>query len=182
MYQPYICEGEHVGLRVLDPLDLAGDYPKWLNDAEVCRFNSHAVFPAMLAELERYVASVSTQPDKLILAIVDKMQGRHIGNVSLQRIHPVYRSAELAILLGDKSSWGKGIGAESCELIVRHGFTKLNLHRIHCGTAEGNLGMRRIAERLGMRQEGIRREALYLEGKYVDLYEYGVLRDEFLAR
>jgi hypothetical protein len=78
MYQPYICDGDRVGLRALEQRDLAGDYPKWLNDADVCRFNSHGVFAAMLAELEQYVTSVSKQRDKLVLAIIDAAAERGI--------------------------------------------------------------------------------------------------------
>ncbi len=182
MSQPMICEGERVGLRALERSDLAGDYPKWLNDPEVSRFNSHGVFPHMRPELEAYIDSVTLRTDCLVLAIIDKSRDRHVGNVSLQSIDTVYRNAELAILLGDRASWGQGLGAEACALIVRHGFEALNLHRIYCGTAEGNLGMRGIAKRLGMTQEGVRRDALFLDGEYVDSIEYGVLRDEFLSR
>ena len=182
MTQPFMCDGDRVGLRALELADLEGDYPKWLNDPEVSRFNSHGVFPHMRRELEAYIGSVSMARDRLVLAIIDRSRNVHIGNVSLQRIDQVNRSAELAILLGDRPSWGSGFGAEACELITRHGFEKLNLHRIHCGTAAANVGMRRIAEKLGMQQEGVRREALFLEGRYVDLLEFGVLRDEFLAR
>jgi len=58
----------------------------------------------------------------------------------------------------------------------------MNLHRIHCGTVAQNTAMRRIAEGLGMRAEGIRRQAVYLAGEYTDVHEFGILRDEYLAR
>ena len=31
-----------------------------------------------------------------------------------------------------------------------------------------------------MREEGLRREAIYKNGRYLDIVEYGVLRHEFL--
>ena len=33
--------------------------------------------------------------------------------------------------------------------------------------------MRRVAERLGMREEGVRREAAFKDGQRVDVMEYG---------
>jgi RimJ/RimL family protein N-acetyltransferase len=42
--------------------------------------------------------------------------------------------------------------------------------------------MKKLALKLNMKREGVRRKALYLSGKYIDVYEYGVLRDEFKAR
>jgi RimJ/RimL family protein N-acetyltransferase len=85
--------------------------------------------------------------DALVLAI--ELDGRHVGNISLQDIDPVGRSADLAIVL-DRSVWGDGVGSEAAELLVAHGFSALNLHRITCGTVAANHGMRRLAERLGM--------------------------------
>ena len=63
--------------------------------------------------------------------------------------------------------------------MVRHGFFDLNLHRIYCGTAASNVGMNRLALAMGMQQEGVRRSHLFLEGEWVDVIEYGVLRTEF---
>jgi ribosomal-protein-alanine N-acetyltransferase len=64
---------------------------------------------------------------------------------------------------------------------VEHGFLKLNLHRIHCGTAGSNTGMQRLAAAMGMALEGTLRSHLYLDGKWEDVLQFGVLRSEFLA-
>ena len=106
----------------------------------------------------------------------------HIGNISLQNINLLSRNAELAILLGDKNYWGKGYSKEASKILVNHGFTELNLHRIYCGTSADNLAMQNIAGYLGMQQEGRRLEALYKSGKYVDIVEYGVLQRDFVNK
>lgn len=125
------------------------------------------------------MARAATARDELVLAVVLDDGQRHIGNIALNRIHPIYRSAEFAILLGDSAEWGKGYGLEAGRLVVAHGFSALNLHRIACGTLATNLGMQRLATALGMKQEGIRRAAAFKDGTYVDIIEYGLLRDEF---
>ena len=56
----------------------------------------------------------------------------------------------------------------------------LNLNRIYCGTTNENEGMKKIALKIGMLQEGVRRQAFYKWGKYQDIIEYGILKDEFL--
>ncbi len=60
--------------------------------------------------------------------------------------------------------------------VVNHGFKKLNLHRIYCGTAATNKAMNQLALKLGMKEEGIRKEHLFLDGLWVDVVEYGILR------
>jgi len=64
-------------------------------------------------------------------------------------------------------------------LIVQYGFQRLNLHRIYCGTIQGNKGMMKLAAKLKMKEEGKRREAIYKNGSYLDIHEYGILRSEF---
>lgn len=178
----YIYTTERIGVRGLCPEDVTGNYRNWLNDPEVCKYNSHGVFPMGIVELQGFVQSLSGDRSKIIWAIDDLKSGRHIGNVTLQAINMIYRSAEFAIVLGEKDFWGKGYSYEASYLIVKHGFERLNLNRIHCGTAEGNEGMKKLAKKLKMSQEGIRRQALFLNGEYVDAIEYGVLRDEFLRK
>jgi hypothetical protein len=68
---------------------------------------------------------------------------------------------------------------EVSRLNFHHVFGALNLHRIGCGTVAANVGMCRIAERLGMTQEGVRRQAVWTDGAYHDVIEFGLLAEEF---
>ena len=113
-----------------------------------------------------------------MLAICHSADG-HIGNISLQDISWINRCAEFAILLGDKRHWGKGVGVLAGRSVLLHGFQKLDLERIYCGTAATNAGMNALALALGMTLEGARRKHLFLEGERVDLLEYGILKSEF---
>ena len=84
-------------------------------------------------------------------------------------------------MLGERDCWGKGYSKEAAHPLVHHGFTSLNLHRIYCGTAADNIPMQKLARALKMKQEGIRREAMFKNGRYVDVIDYGVLQAEYLA-
>lgn len=176
---PSFLRGERIDLRPLVEADADGPYVSWFNDAETCRGNSHHVRPYSGADARAYIARVAAAPDQLVLAIVRREDGRHIGNIALQAINPVYRTAELSIMLGERDAWGKGYASEAARLLCDHGFRALNLNRIACGTFAANGGMRRVAERLGMREEGVRRQAAFKDGAYVDVVEYGVLRAEY---
>lgn len=172
-------ESERIHLRPLTKVDLTTIYLQWLNDEEVTRFNSHATFPNTQEKMEAYYNSLQDNNKNVVLGIIDKTTNRHIGNVALQQINWVSKNAEFAILLGDKEFWGKGIGEEAAILIVAYGFQRLNLHRIYCGTIQGNEGMKKLAKKLYMTEEGIRREAIFKNGVYLDIIEYGVLKKEF---
>lgn len=172
-------EGIAVELRPLALDDVTPIYVNWLNDEEVCKYNSHHVFPYTIELAMEYVKHVRSQKSDLVLAIVAKDSGMHIGNISLQNIHPVYRNAEYAIILGDKNYWGKGIAKEASKMIIQHGFSALNLHRIYCGTSAENMPMQKLALALGFKEEGRRKDAMFKNGAFVDMIEYGLLRENF---
>lgn len=182
MKQPFLI-GEFIYLRALLEADLNdGAYIDWLNDAEVCQFNSHHLFPYTPSQGRDYIQSVTGNTSALVLAICLKENNRHIGNIALNRIDPIARQAEYAILMGDKSAWGKGYAKEASFLICHHGFQALNLNRIYCGTSEHNIPMQKLATYMAMQPEGRRRQAQYKQGHYIDILEYGVLRNEFVAK
>lgn len=155
----------------------------WLNDKTVCHYNSHGVFPA-----ERFTPNDKT----LRLGIIGKRSFNTvniychtpdlIGVIALQKINWVERSAELAILIGERGSHRKGVGTQAARLMVQHGFDNLNLHRIYCGTHQDNIGMQKVALAIGMTEEGRRRQAFYKHGCYADIIEYGILKEEFEAK
>ena len=170
-------------LRALRDEDADGPYAGWFeNNAEVCRANSHHVFPYTKQAALDYIRDVRSRRDCLVLAMAAQEGDRHVGNISLQAIDNLYRSAEFAVVIGDKAAWERATGARPVCYTVRHGFEVLNLHRIYCGTFETNKEMRHLAEQLGMREEGRRRESAFKDGKFIDVVEYGVLRSEFDAR
>lgn len=174
-------EGKRLYLRGLEESDANGNYPLWLNSESVCKGNSHHVYPYSREDAVLYIRSVQGSRSNLVLAIVLKSQ-QHIGNIALQSINHVNRSAELSILVGEMDAWGQGYAKEAASLICYHGFASLNLHRISCGTFATNIGMQKVAESLGMSKEGVRRKMIYKNGDYHDVFEYGVLRDEFLEK
>lgn len=166
-------------VRPLRESDLDGPYPSWFEDQEVTRFNSHGKFFHTRAYFQAFYQSLDSA-SQIVWAICDDTDG-HIGNVSLQAISAIDRHAEFAILLGDRRYWGRGVGKLAGAQLLRHGFDKLNLHRIHCGTAATNTGMQHLALALGMVEEGRRRQQLWLEGQWVDVVEYGMTRSDWLA-
>lgn len=171
-------EGKQIFLRPLLDSDAYGKYPYWLNDPVVCAGNRHAIWPYSSSQALEYIRESQNKRDELILAIVTKADNMHIGNCSLRNINQSVHMAEVAILLGEKEYWGKGIGREAVALLIRHAFNTLNLNRVYFSTPASNIGMCKIGDALGMSREGLRRKAFYKNGKYEDIVEYGLLRDD----
>lgn len=168
--------GEKVFLEGLSMSHFSEQYVDWLNDSVVCRENRHGVFPYTAEDLKKYLKAASSSRDAAHFAIRLKKNNRHIGNVGLVNISWIDRSVELAILIGDKSVWGTGVGSEVCRLVKDYCFDRLNMHRVWMGMTVTNKPMIKIAESLGMKKEGYFKDALYKEGRFLDVVQYSVLR------
>jgi len=174
----FFLKGESYALRELRVEDVDGNYGRWLNDSEIVRYNSHGRIPMSRSRLLDYVQSTAASDAHIVLAVIDLADSNHIGNISLQAINWVDRNAEIAFLLGERKYWGEGVMFEVGSLLIAHGFNSLNLHRIYCGTSSDNTGMQKLALKLGMKAEGTRKDAIYNNGEYFDLLEYGILNDQ----
>lgn len=178
---PFI-KGNNVYLRALMRSDADGYYPGWLNDDEVCSGNMHHVYPYSVEDSIKYIEGANNNEHRFVQAIIRNSDDSHIGNIALDNINYINSTAEFTILIGDKNCWGKGYAKEASKLICKHGFFTLNLNRIYCGTLETNIAMIKLAEYLSMVEEGRRRQAVFKGGRYVDVIEYGVLRNEYMLR
>ena len=167
---------EVISLRALTISDISGNYSNWFNDPEIVEHNSHGRFPMTKEKLETYVASIDLNTSLIVLAVIMRKTGVHIGNISLQKINWIDRNAEIAFILGEIDHQSKGVMMRAGKLLINHAFNQLNLHRVYCGTLDTNFGMKRLAIKLGMQEEGRRLEAVYKNGSYVDILEYGITK------
>jgi RimJ/RimL family protein N-acetyltransferase len=116
-----------------------------------------------------------------VLAI-ETLQGDqwiHIGNTGLHKIESVNRVAEFGIFIGEKSYWHKGCGRDATLLMLKHGFEDLNLNRIFLYVFETNPRAIATYKAAGYVQEGTLREAVYKNGRYINMLLMSVLHSEW---
>lgn len=181
MKNPFLT-GENIYLSPLTKEDISEDYISWLNDKEVCRDNSHATFPNTYSKTLSYLESVEKSKTEIVFAIRWIKNDTHIGNISVQNINWINRSAEIAIIIGNKKYWNKGAGSESYRLVIEYSFLTLNMNRLSSGQTVTNTGMINVCEKNGMKKEGILREALYKNGKYIDAVIYSILLKDYIKK
>lgn len=112
-------------------------------------------------------------------AIVEEGKDNILGLVSLVSIDFMNQSAEFHIMIGDVQNQNKGIGTFAVQAILKHAFQNLNLHRVELTVLETNHRAQHLYEKCGFKREGIKRKAKYKNGKFVDMYLYSILREEF---
>ena len=78
-----------------------------------------------------------------------------------------------------QSHWRQGLATEAVTRVVYAAFSGLlpcgRLHRIQADTVLGNAASERLLLRLGFKEEGIRRDAMYIRGSYWDMKCFGLV-------
>ena len=171
-----MIHGKRVRLRAVEPDDLP-DYHRWLNDPEVIRYLT-LYAPLSMADEEDWYQKMRSDPNQKVFAI-ETESGQHIGNLGLMGINWKDRSAELGIVIGDKSQWGKGYGQDAIRTLLGFVFGEMNLNRVSLHVYAHHTRAINTYRRCGFVEEGRLREAVYAEGQYHDLLVMSILRREF---
>ena len=115
-----------------------------------------------------------------MMAIVDKESDELIGTVSKYFKSIETDWMEVGIAIFNENYWSKGIGYKAMKLWITNVF---DMHpsfvRLGLTTWSGNMGMMRLSEKLGLKQEACYRKARIVKGQYYDSVSYGVLREEW---
>jgi ribosomal-protein-serine acetyltransferase len=100
------------------------------------------------------------------------------GKIGLHHISHQNRVAEIGYWLAGGLQ-GKGIMNNCCKAIINHAFKELGLNRIEIKCGIENEKSCAIPEKLQFKQEGILRQAELLNGKFIDLYLYAMLKEDW---
>jgi RimJ/RimL family protein N-acetyltransferase len=150
---------------------------KWFSDPQVVYFLGRNS-PITLAEEERWFRDYERRTDEQIFAI--DVADTHIGNLGLHKIDRVHRKAEVGIVIGEPAYWSKGYGSEAMRTALRYAFGTLGLNKVSLDVLEYNTRAIHTYERLGFRPEGLHREDVYKDGRFVNVLRMGILARELV--
>lgn len=171
-------EGEMVRLRPVRADDADGMW-EMVSDPEAMRTTgTTATFTR--AQIERWCATISDQPDRIDLAITANGSDEYLGEIVLNDIDGVLKSANMRLVMRPGYR-GRGYGTEAIELVLGLAFDGIGLHRVELDVLSLNARAHSLYENIGFRHEGRRRDA-YRDGEgWCDAIMMSMLEDEYRA-
>jgi RimJ/RimL family protein N-acetyltransferase len=173
--------GDQVRLRPLEERDLV-HLERWWNDPEWQVFQQLTVRPRPDGPAQDLFRSWSTNDGGTGagFSVETLSSGEFVGHVALWGIALPSRTATLGIVVGP-TYVDHGYGTDAVRVAARYGFRSMGAHRIELAVAAFNTRGRRAYEKAGFQVEGVRREAAFLDGAFVDEVRMGMLRTDLEA-
>ena len=175
MSRPFLDVGDNLELRRLDP-----------PDAEVLQ----VIIEADRDRLRRWMfwaesSTVEATRAFIELAVTDErldplgivVDGELVGVVGADA-DAITGNYSLGYWIGS-SYEGRGYVTRACSALIDHLFSVVGCHRVSLAVSVENPRSRAIAERLGLQQEGLLREAHLNDLGYQDVALYGILAQEW---
>jgi len=112
------------------------------------------------------------------LGYVILVNGIVAGRIGIHYIHQHNRNGAIGYWLGQKFT-GQGIITKACSALIDYCFDSLGLNRIEIKCAIENHKSAAIAKRLKFTKEGVLRQAEWVNGEFLDLNLYSMLKKEW---
>jgi RimJ/RimL family protein N-acetyltransferase len=176
--KPIFLVGKKVNLRPFSSDDIS-TLTRWMNDPEVREYIS-AILPQTEKQEEEWFNKLGKDDGNIILGIETK-DGVLIGSMGIHGIKwKGDRICTTGALIGEKEYWGKGYGTDAKMVLLNYIFNELNLRKVCSAVISYNRRSLRYSLHCGYQIEGRRRKQIFKKGRFWDLIELGLFKNEWL--
>lgn len=109
---------------------------------------------------------------------IETLEGQYVGSFNLNGIDERNGTFGIGMQI-TREERGKGYGTSAMKILLDYAFNERRLNKFNVTVIDSNVASATMLKKLGCVQEGIRRQVIYMEGKFHDEVFYGLLKDEF---
>lgn len=133
------------------------------------------------AQQESWFQSVSLSRSSRRYAVREKVSNDFVGVFRVDHLDFKNRSVMVGLDIVPRHR-GKGFAPEVYQWFLAYFFQQLGMHRVSLKVLDDNGKARKLYERLGFREEGRERDALFREGRFHDYICMSLLDSEYRER
>lgn len=172
-------QGKKIRLRGVEPSDAAA-FSAWNLDSEMARGVDYVWIPVSQAFTQKWLEEESSKKleNDSFRWIIEDSSETAVGWISTHDCNA--RNGTFAYAIGIASEHRrKGYAFEAVELILKYYFEELRYQKVTASVHGYNEASVILHEKLGFVREGTLRRMVFTEGKYYDLYYYGMTKEEW---
>lgn len=107
---------------------------------------------------------------------------RIVGSINLSQIvRGGFKSAYMGYQVGSPFA-SRGYMSEAIQLVLRHAFNRMKLHRLEANIQPGNTASIALVKRAGFTKEGYSRRYLKIAGRWRDHERWAIVAEEWRAK
>lgn len=181
-YANYYWQNELVRLRAMKPDDWSFVFPMEFDGVARRKLNYHQELPPTeenrKSKTEQHSGYKSDDDTSWLVFIIETLDGKFIGYVNLNSIDERHGTFSVGIqVVSDEC--GKGYGTAAMRIIMCYAFNERRLNKYYGSVIESNTASATMLKKLGCTQEGVRREQIFMDGRYWNEVLYGMTAKDY---
>ena len=170
LHKYFPISGDKVTLRIFTENDIDERYLGWLNDPEVVKYSNQRFIRHTIESSIAYLKTFNNS-SYIFLFINSCDQDIPLGTLTIY-YSPQHQTADVGILIGEKSLWGNGYGQDAWDTIIKLLSRLPGIRKITAGAISANIGMVNLMIRSEMSFEAAKMGQELLNEVPVDLHYY----------
>lgn len=168
--------GKKVLLRAIEREDLEF-LRKMMNDENLEKYVVGWSLPISKYEQEKWFEKQVGDKDNL--KFIAEVDGEPIGLATITNIDWKNRKACHGVKLYSDDVKGKGYGTDIVKTIMKYAFEELQINKLYSTILEYNEASLRLYKKCGWEQEGVLKESVYKNNRYINEIVIGILKEQY---
>lgn len=181
-YENYYWQNDLVRLRALKEEDWQQSYYNMYDSKARVMLQYQMDLPPVkgkLQESNNLFVGFKEGTGRLMFGI-ENLEGEFVGSLNLNSIDEKNGTFSIGMQI-NVDHRAKGYGTAAMHILLGYAFFERRLNKYEGSVIEWNVGSATMLKKLGCVQEGIRRQSIYTDGRYVDEILYGLTKDDFIS-
>jgi ribosomal-protein-alanine N-acetyltransferase len=167
-------------LHLTDP-----KYLHWLNDMQVMRLIGREEYlkPVNLDMARGYVEELWSNKYTYFFAVYSIKFDIFVGTAKINYLNDIgvnTGTADVGIMIGDRTVWGSGIATDTLLTVSRYAFDTLGVRKLTAGAVSENIAVIKAFKKIGYVEEARLRKKIKIMGQYMDHVLLGCFPNELV--